>query len=196
MESGINKKTYRPYVLWSIMLPIILSFIGMLIFGSVGILAHFPFLGESNWPRWAEITIAIGSLIMAIFFIWLITGSIKGQKIVLSDNEIYAPQDNWLKSESYQLEVHIPYAEIEDISFTVSARTSENKSVWYLRLPKDWAIFKMKDGKVKRLCIGLYTRKTEIKILDDILARCATVGNMLDYSGGSEIIKKKSKKKK
>ncbi len=177
------------------MLPIILSFIGMLIFGSVGILAHFPFLGESTFPRWAEIIVAILGFFLSAFSCWSISGSIKGQKIVLSQSEIYAPQNNWLKSESYQLEVHIPYAEIEDISFTVSARTSENKSVWYLRLPKDWAIFKMKDGKIKRLCIGLYTRKTEIKILDDIIARCAAVGNVLDYSGGNAIIKKKSKKK-
>ncbi len=177
------------------MLPIVASMLGAVIFGTIMFAFRLPIMGESPYPRWAEIIVAILGFFLSAFLCWSISGSIKGQKIVLSDNEIYAPQNNWLKSESYQLEVHIPYAEIEDISFTVSTRTSENKSVWYLRFPKDWAIFKMKNGKVKRLCIGLYTRKTEIKILDDILARCAAVGNVLDYSGGNEIIKKKSKKK-
>lgn len=147
MESGLIKKVYRPILLWLIIFPVVVSMLGAIIFGTIGFAFRLPIMEETTWPRWVEIIMAILSSIIGVLLGWSITGSSKGQKIVLSQSEVYAPQNNWLKSESYQLEVHIPYAEIEDITFVVTARTSENKSVWYLRLPKDWAIFKMKDRK-------------------------------------------------
>lgn len=196
MERGIVRKVYRPIFLWIIMFPIMIGTVGFMIYGFWGIIFKLPGFEESNMLRGVEIAIAVCSLIFASFISWLFAGSVKGQKIVLSENEIYAPQNNWIKSDSYQLEVHIPYAEIADILFTVTVKTSENKTVWYMYHPKDWAIFNMKDGNVKRLCIGLYTRKAEIKILDDIIARCAAVGNVLDVSNGKEIIERYSMKKK
>lgn len=195
VERRVDKKTYRPILLWLITFPFVVLMIGTIIFGAIVLAFKLPIWGDTIWPRWVEIVLSLLSLALSVFLCWSFAGSVKGQKIVLAESEIYAPQNNWIKSESYQLEVHIPYAEIEDITFTVTTKTSENKSVWYLRLPKDWAIFKMRDGTVKRLCIGLYTRKTEIQILDDIIARCAAVGNVLDVSCGKDILKRNKKRK-
>lgn len=195
MKNNVTCKTYRTIAMLSVASPVIMAMIGFMLYGTIGVIFHLPGF-DDTYSRWVEILMAIVCIALIIFLSWLWIDAIIRHKIMLDENEIFAPQNTCFKKQSYQLEVHIPYDEIVSVTLTTTTRTSENEVVWYLGFPKEWAIFDMKDGTVKRLCIGLYTKKTAIRILDDIIANCAAVGNELDVKSGADLIEQKIEKKR
>lgn len=181
----MTKKTYRPILFLSIFIPMMVVLIG------VGLYCFYKnsFYPDDDLYLWQIVFFAIVFLFGTLILTYELIQTVVRQRIELTDNEIFVPQNTFIKRQAYQFEVHIPYVEIRDISCEFSTTTSKktpdpNRH----KLPRSWAVITLKDEKRRRISLCYYTSKQSALILDDIISRCAEVGNVLNVLCGKDIV--------
>lgn len=133
----------------------------------------------------------ISAIVIAIIAIYALIEDIK-KCIIFNDEEIYVANDGtaWGFLRRLQYEISIRYTDIINIFLTISVKDSKCKTQFGLFTPMTYIVFECRNGKKKLINVYFYNRKQRAAIIDEAIIRAEALGNHLDISSGTEIVKK------
>lgn len=183
MDGSLDKKVYRELV--RIVLTSVVCCI-MIAAGIYGLVLAFS--NDNN-----DTLLGILSCGVFVFVCWAMIDIVRRKKIVLDEHSIYVPC-GWRFNDASQQEVDIKYVDIKRISCEDTLDNGATTTNWFMRqYIRTRVVLETENGEQHRICISWYTEKTQVRILDDIIARCATVGNKLDVPCGKELLSNRKK---
>lgn len=183
MDGGLDTKIYREMIR---IVGVAVISCGMIGFGIYGLILAFS--NDNN-------NVILGILSCGLFVVvcWAMIDTVRRKKIVLDVNNIYIPC-GWRFKDASQKEVDVNYTDIKRISCEDSLSNGETTANWFLRqYIRTKIVLETENGEQHGICIWWYTEKTQVSILDDIIARCSAVGNKLDVPCGKELLANRKK---
>lgn len=109
--------------------------------------------------------------------------------IVLKEDTIYAP-DDWRRKNSIdkiQFKTIVKYKDVKDVKIVYDYYNSKDTNGSFFK--KRYIVIITNNNEEKKFFVGYFTKKSLIKIINDIKNRMRLVGNNVELKDTEEIIK-------
>ena len=186
----MKKKTFfQTNVLWQLLLLCILTI------GIFGIITLFDVFGSKygNITNFLNMTSLDDKLIYCVFlcgviFPFYLFVQLERYNVHLNDEEIYM-NDDWRRKtarDKIQYQVSTKYKDIEKINLIYSHYDSRDRNCSVFR--KKYLVLETKDGKINKYHVTYFSKKTLIKLINEIKLRMKEKENIVTIDDTNDII--------
>lgn len=186
----MKKKTFfQTNILWQLLLLCILTI------GIFGIITLFDVFGSKyvNITNFLNMTSLDDKLIYCVFICGVIFPfyffiQLERYNVHLNDEEIYM-NDDWRRKtarDKIQYQVSTKYKDIEKINLIYSYYDSRDRNCSAFR--KKYLVLETKDGKINKYHVTYISKKTLIKLIDEIKLRLKENGNAVPLDVTIDIV--------
>lgn len=184
-EKTSNRKVYfqNSILIYSILL--LFLFIAA---SSIYVIVYFfsTFNIQFYTIEWVYIIVASCTFIYSLYT----TIRVARNRIILDIKEIYVPENWGNKKSILQLETHIPYGKIKNISLIKSKNNSLGQKVKMAFVDMPYIVFECVDDKNYLINVYYYSKKQVVDIINECINRADLIGNRLTIGTGEEILQK------
>ena len=138
-----------------------------------------------------------GFILYFIFIMFKEIVRLEHNNIHLDENKIYM-NDDWQKKSKIQFYTEVEYKNIENVDIVWSAKNSKGENI-KSNLPSSFVVkpylsITTKSGKSENFFILYFSKKTLLKLIDELKKRMAAVGNYSAIIDSAKLIEKLNEK--
>ena len=184
-----KKSFFQTNILWQLLLLCILTI------GIFGIITLFDVFGSKygNITNFLNMTSLDDKLIYCVFLCGVIFPfyffvQLERYNVHLNDEEIYM-NDDWRRKtarDKIQYQVSTKYKDIEKINLIYSHYDSRDRNCSAFR--KKYLVLETKDGKINKYHVTYFSKKTLIKLINEIKLRMKEKENIVTIDDTNDII--------